>query len=70
MNPTINEDNQLLQALQRGEETAFDRLFRKYYPLCCAYGIRFVNPEDAKELAGDAIAWLWGTGRTSALKPP
>ena len=25
MNPTINEDNQLLQALQRGEETAFDR---------------------------------------------
>ena len=20
---------------------------------------RFVNPEDAKELAGDAIAWLW-----------
>lgn len=56
MNPTINEDNQLLQALQRGEETAFDRLFQKYYPLCCAYGSRFVNPEDAKELAGDAIA--------------
>ena len=59
MKHTLNEDIQLLQALQKGEEAAFERIFRKYYPVCCAYGNRFVHPEDAKELAGDAIAWLW-----------
>lgn len=54
-----NEDVYLLVALRRGEMIAFDSIFKKYYPILCAYGNRFVNDEDSKEIAGDAILWLW-----------
>lgn len=54
-----NEDTYLLIALRRGEAMAFDSIFKKYYPILCAYGNRFVEREEAKEIAGDAIIWLW-----------
>lgn len=54
-----NEDTYLLIALRRGEVMAFDGIFKKYYPILCAYGNRFVEREEAKEIAGDAILWLW-----------
>jgi len=54
-----NEDTYLLTALRRGEVIAFDCIFKKYYPILCAYGNRFVNNEESKEIAGDAILWLW-----------
>lgn len=54
-----NEDTYLLIALRRGELMAFDSIFKKYYPILCAYGNRFVEYEEAKEIAGDAILWLW-----------
>lgn len=54
-----NEDTYLLIALRRGEMMAFDSIFKKYYPILCAYGNRFVEHEEAKEIAGDAILWLW-----------
>ena len=38
---------------------AFDSIFKKYYPILCAYGNRFVDYEESKEIAGDAILWLW-----------
>ncbi|MBD3588017.1 RNA polymerase sigma-70 factor [Bacteroides sp. GM023] len=53
------DEQRLLSSLQRGEITAFDHIFKKYYPMLCAYGRRFVEYEDAKEIAGDAILWLW-----------
>ncbi|MCD8181987.1 MAG: RNA polymerase sigma-70 factor [Bacteroides sp.] len=54
-----NEDTYLLIALRRGETMAFDSIFKKYYPVLCAYGSRFVDYEEAEEIAGDAILWLW-----------
>ena len=54
-----NEDAYLLMALRRGEMIAFDSIFKKYYPILCAYGNRFVDYEESKEIAGDAILWLW-----------
>ena len=36
------EDGILLEKLGKGEQEAFDRLFRKYYPMLCAYAHRFV----------------------------
>lgn len=59
MENTHIDEQQLLASLQNGEITAFDRIFKKYYPILCAYGRRFVDHEDAKEIAGDAILWLW-----------
>lgn len=53
------KEQELLLSLQKGEMTAFDRIFKEYYPILCAYGKRFVDYEDAKEIAGDAILWLW-----------
>lgn len=49
----------LLNELQRGDSKAFDAFFRKYYPLLCTYGARFVNIENAEEIAQDTMLWLW-----------
>ena len=54
-----NEDAYLLIALRKGEVIAFDSIFKKYCPILCAYGNRFVDNEESKEIAGDAILWLW-----------
>lgn len=54
-----NEDTFLLSALQEGDERAFNMLFRKYYPMLCAYGHKFVDLEDAEECVQDAMLWLW-----------
>lgn len=56
---TLHVDNLLLSRLRNGEAKAFDALFRKYYPLLCAYGKRFISTENAEEIAQDALSWLW-----------
>lgn len=55
----MHADILLLNRLQKGDAKAFDALFRKYYPLLCAYGCRFVCVENAEEIAQDAMLWLW-----------
>ena len=45
-----NEDAYLLIALRKGEVIAFDSIFKKYYPILCAYGNRFVDNEESKEI--------------------
>lgn len=52
-------DSILLDRLKRGDMKAFDALFRKYYPLLCAYGCKFVREEIAEEIAQDTMLWLW-----------
>ena len=54
-----HRDMLLLNKLQKGDAKAFDELFRKYYPLLCAYGKRFVSLESAEEIAQDTMLWLW-----------
>ena len=34
-------------------------LFRRYYPILCAYAHRFVDLEDAEEIVQDVMLWLW-----------
>lgn len=53
------EDMALLKAFQNGEQKAFDSLFRKYYPMLCAYAHRFVNLEDAEEIVQEIMVWMW-----------
>lgn len=55
----MHADILLLNRLQKGDAKAFDALFRKYYPLLCAYGCRFVCVENTEEIAQDAMLWLW-----------
>lgn len=56
---TIHPDIFLLNRLKKGDTKAFDTLFRKYYPLLCAYGRRFIGVENAEEIAQDTLLWLW-----------
>lgn len=54
-----NQDMLLFSKLQDGDRTAFDLLFRKYYPILCSYGCHFVTPEDAEEIVQDVFLWIW-----------
>lgn len=53
------EDMILLSSLQKGEQKAFDSLFRRYYPMLCAYAHRFVELEDAEEIVQEIMLWIW-----------
>lgn len=64
----LSENNFLLSSIQRGDQKAFDALFRKYYPMLCAYGHRFVNLEDAEEIVEDALLWIWENRKTFVVE--
>lgn len=53
------EDKVLLKALREGELQAYERLFKKYYPMLCAYAHRFVELEDAEEIVQEVMLWMW-----------
>lgn len=55
----LTEDNYLLSAMREGDKNAFNTLFRRYYPVLCAYCHRFVDLEDAEEIVQDIMLWLW-----------
>ena len=49
------EDILLLSQLQQGDKKAFNTLFRRYYPILCAYAHRFVDLEAAEEIVQDVM---------------
>lgn len=53
------EDMALLKGLRMEDQRAFDRLFRKYYLLLCAYARRFLEQEDAEEVVQETMLQLW-----------
>jgi RNA polymerase sigma-70 factor (ECF subfamily) len=55
----LDEDKQLLSAIKNNDEEAFNVLFRKYYPVLCAFAHRYVSLEDSEECVQDAMVWLW-----------
>ena len=60
----LSESNFLLSAIQRGDQKAFDALFRRYYPALCAYGHRFVDLEMRKKLCRTLF---YGFGKTEKI---
>lgn len=54
----LNEDF-LLSALRQSDRKAYNLLFRKYYPILCAYGHKFISLEDSEEIVQDVLFWLW-----------
>lgn len=63
----LSEDDCLLSAIQQGDQKAFDTLFRKYYPILCAYGHRFIDLEDAEEIVQDTLLWIWENRETLVI---
>ena len=69
MKGTYQSDNDfLLSAVQRGDQKAFDTLFRRYYPMLCAYGHLFVELEDAEEIVEDSLLWIWENRETLVIE--
>lgn len=58
-NTTHTEDNILASSLKAGNYKAFESIFRKYYPMLCAYAHRFVDMEDVEDVVEDCMMWLW-----------
>lgn len=58
-NKYIIEENHLLLALSQGQEGAFETLFKKYYPVLCAYARRIVEQDDAEEIVQGIMIWIW-----------
>lgn len=54
-----SEEHHLLIAMQQGNKKAYGILFRRYYPMLCAYATRFVQVEEAEEIVQDVMLWLW-----------
>ena len=50
----VTEERNLLFALTKGKREAFDVLFKRYYPMLCAYARRIVEQEDTEEIVIDA----------------
>lgn len=63
-----SDNDFLLSAVQRGDQKAFDTLFRRYYPMLCAYGHRFVELEDAEEIVEDSLLWIWENRETLVIE--
>ena len=69
MKETYQSDNDFLSsAVQHGDQKAFDTLFRRYYPMLCAYGHRFVELEDAEEIVEDSLLWIWENRETLVIE--
>ncbi len=69
MKETYQSNNDfLLSAVQHGDLKAFDTLFRRYYPMLCAYGHRFVGLEDAEEIVEDSLLWIWENRETLVIE--
>lgn len=55
----VVEDNNLICDLRKGNETAFNVIFKRYYAALCAYASRFVEFEDAESIVQDLMTWIW-----------
>ena len=64
----ITEERFLLSAMQHGDLKAYGVLFRRYYPILCAYATKFVELKDAEEIVQDVMLWLWENRETQTFE--
>ena len=62
------DDSFLLSAMQHGDLKAYGVLFRRYYPILCAYATKFVELKDAEEIVQDVMLWLWENRETQTFE--
>ncbi len=56
----VTNSTQLFEAVQKGDYTAYEKLFTIYYPRLVAYATRFVASDDeARDLVQDVFVTLW-----------
>ncbi|HJZ41871.1 MAG TPA: hypothetical protein VJ203_15995 [Bacteroidales bacterium] len=48
------EEHELIQRLRRGDDDAFETIFRKYFPVLCLFADNYVrNKQAAEEIVED-----------------
>ena len=62
------EDKQLLSDIRIADKNAYAFLFKKYYPILCAYGNKFIELKDAEEIVQDVMLWLWENRTTLQIE--
>ena len=65
---SFSTNDKLLSALQNGDSEAFEKLFRLFYPMLCAYAHRFVDLKDAEEIVDDSFLWIWENRETLVIE--
>lgn len=55
----LDDELLLIEALREGDGDAFERLFRRHYPMLCALARRLLSPEEAEGTAQEVMLWLW-----------
>lgn len=66
-NRAHTEDRFLMESMKNGNYKAFESIFRKYYPMLCAYAHRFVDMEDVEDVVEECMVWLWEKKETVVI---
>lgn len=53
------DNQQTLQLLKSGNESAFDDIYRQYYRALCAFASQYVPKDEYEEIVRDVMLWLW-----------
>lgn len=64
----LPDDLRLFAAIQKGDESAFNIFFTKYYPMLCAYAERYVDAGEAEEIVQSVMVWLWENRETQTFE--
>ena len=61
----INDNKQIVSALNEGHECVFDAVYRHYFKKLCAFCSQYIQDlEEAEEIVQETMVWLWENRRT------
>ena len=61
----INDNKQIVTALNEGHEWVFDAVYRHYFKKLCAFCSQYIQDlEETEEIVQETMVWLWENRRT------
>lgn len=56
----INDNKQIVSALNKGNESVFDAVYRHYFKQLCAFCSQYIpDLEETEEIVQETMVWLW-----------
>ena len=56
----INDNKQIVSALNEGHESVFDAVYRHYFKKLCAFCTQYIpDLEETEEIVQETMVWLW-----------
>lgn len=56
----INDNKQIVSALNEGNESVFDAVYRHYFKKLCAFCSQYIpDLEETEEIVQETMVWLW-----------